>query len=240
MASPPCILITGATRGIGLAIARRFAAAGYALALNARTAPELERVGKALEREGAAGLLLLPADLSTPEGVRWVAEEALRRWPPPEVLVNNAGRFAAGSILEAPDGQLEDLMRLNLYAPYRLTRALAPAMLRAGQGHLVNICSIAGSEVFPDRGAYAMTKHALLALSRTLQLELQDSGLRITTILPGPTDTSSWAEAELPPGALMPPEAVADAVWAACRLSPAAIAEEIVLQPRRRWLNSGG
>ena len=236
MAFPPCILITGATRGIGQAIARRFATAGYALALSARTTSDLERVGKALKREGAADLLLLPADLSTPEGAGWVAEEALRRWPPPEVLVNNAGRFAAGSILEAPEGQLEALMGLNLYAPYRLTRALAPAMRQAGRGHLVNICSIAGRQVFPDRGAYAMTKHALLAFSRTLQLELQDSGLRTTTILPGPTDTSSWAEAELPPGALLPPEAVADAVWTACHLSPDAVAEEIVLQPRRRWL----
>ncbi len=236
MAEQDRILITGATRGIGLAVARRFARGGCALALAARTRADLERVGEELRRLGAASVLLLAADLGTPEGVRQVAGEVLRRWERPDILVNNAGQFAAGALLDAPEGQLEQLMRLNLYAPYRLTRALAPAMLRAGGGQVINICSIAGREVFAGRGAYAMTKHALLAFSRTLQMELEDSGLRVTTILPGPTATSSWEGADLPAGALLDPDDIAAAVWTACRLGPDTVAEEIVLQPRKRWL----
>lgn len=236
MATQNRILITGATRGIGLAVARRFARGGYALALTARTPADLERVGEELRGLGAPPALLLAADLGAPEGIRQVAGEVLRQWGQPDIVVNNAGQFAAGAVLDAPDGQLEQLMRLNLYAPYRLTRALAPAMLRAGRGQVINICSIAGREVFAGRGAYAMTKHALLAFSRTLQLELQDSGLRVTTILPGPTATSSWEGADLPPGALLDPDDVAAAVWTACRLGPDTVAEEIVLQPRKRWL----
>jgi len=231
------ILVTGATRGIGKAIARRFAAGGYSLILTARTLADLERVGEDLRKGGAASVLLLPADLSRREEVEGLAERVLQYGPPPTVLVNNAGQFAAAPILKAPAGQLEHLMRLNLFAPYHLTRALAPAMLQAGRGQIVNICSIAGREVYPDRGAYAMTKHALLAFSRTLQLELEDSGLRVTSILPGPTDTSSWAAATLPAGVLLDPTDVAAAVWTACHATPATIVEEIVLQPRRRWLS---
>lgn len=228
----PLALITGATKGIGLALTHHFAAAGFDAVIVARTAGDLTRLQSELQnRHPDQTVTTVAADLSTTEGVKQLIEAVRAAGRAPDVLLNNAGWYAPGGLLEEPPGRLDRMMRLNVYAAYDLVRAFAPAMAARGSGHIINICSIASQEAFADCGAYLISKHALLGLTRALRAELRGKGVMVTAILPGPTATASWDGDRPPPGGLMPPEAVAQAAWTAYRLGPAAQLEEVVLRP---------
>lgn len=237
MDNAPFALITGATRGIGRAISLKLAAQGCNLLLAARSFGNLETLESSIKAHHPDCRVSIAAvDLQEREQVDRLAEQARRAGPAPDLLINNVGLFRPGGLLEDPPGRLEEMMQLNVYAAYHLIRALAPAMVKRGSGHIFNICSVAALKGFADRGAYVITKHALLGLSRALRAEVQHHGVRVTAILPGPTETSSWSEAEKPEGKrLMPPEDIARILWAAYELSDASVAEEIVMRPQERW-----
>lgn len=226
-------VITGGTKGIGLAIAEIFAGNGFEIAVAARTQSDLD----ALEQDFArrfpdSTLLAFCADLSQKEDVLAFAGAVAKRWPVVDVLVNNAGLFQPGKLLEDPDGFLENLLNGNFWSAYHLTRALAPAMADAGKGHIFNICSVASQAAYPDSGAYAITKFALLGFSKSLRLELRESGVKVTAVLPGATWTSSWAGTTLDPKRFIAAADVAQAVYQAWNTGPSTVVEEIVLRPQ--------
>jgi short-subunit dehydrogenase len=226
-------VITGGTKGMGLAIAEIFAANGFELAVTARTQSDLDALQRDFsERFPAVKLLAFRADLSQKSEIQAFADAIANRWPAVDVLVNNAGIFQPGKLLEDPDGFLENMLNVNFWGAYHLTRALAPAMVRAGKGHVFNICSVASQAAYPDSGAYAVTKFALLGFSKSLRMELRESGVKVTAVLPGATWTSSWAGTTLDPKRFVAAADVAKVVYHAWDTSPATVVEEIVLRPQ--------
>jgi short-subunit dehydrogenase len=148
------------------------------------------------------------------------------------VLVNNAGIFTQGSLLTDPDDHLENMMDINLFSAYHLTRALLPRMIPQGKGHIFNLCSIASQQAYPDSSSYTITKFAMLGFSKALRRELQDKGIKVTSVIPGATLTASWEGIETPPNRLMDASEVAKAVWSAWDMGPSAVVEEIVMRPQ--------
>jgi NADP-dependent 3-hydroxy acid dehydrogenase YdfG len=209
-------LVTGASRGIGRATARALAGAGARVALLARSADALRREADAL----GGGALALACDLRDDAAVRAAAARATDVFGgAPDVLVNNAGAFAVAPIAETPTADFVASLEANLVGPFRLVRALLPAMLARGSGHVVTVGSIADRNTFPGNGAYAAGKYGLRAFHEVLRAELRGTGVRASLVSPGPVDTPLWdpigpddREGFTPRARMLRPEAVADAI----------------------------
>ncbi len=229
----PVAVVSGATKGLGRAIAEKFAAQGFDLAVCARTPSDLE----AMQQHWAVAyperrLLSVRADLSRHADLQSFADAVRRRWPRVDVLVNNAGIFRPGRICDEAEGILEELISVNLYSAYHLTRALLPLMLPYRRGHIFNMCSIASLAAYPSGGSYTISKFALLGFSKALREELKADGIRVTALLPGATWSDSWRGVDLPAERLMAAEDIARLVWAAYELSPSAVVEELIVRPQ--------
>ena len=159
-----------------------------------------------------------------------------------DVLVNNAGVFTPGSFLEITPEAFRRQVEVNLTSAFLVTRAFLPAMLERGasgddasggaSGDVVFMASVASVRGYPGGAAYGAAKHGLLGLARTLRAETQDRGLRVIAVMPGATLTPSWDGVDVPPGRLMPPEAIASAVVGATSLPRSAVVEEILIRPQ--------
>lgn len=227
------VLITGATKGIGRAIALRFAKAGLQVAVTARTEKDVKQLEGLIKKQYAeAEVLGVAADVSKPEDVQRLTKTIKEQWGSLDVLVNNAGIFIQDDLLEEPESNLDKSLQVNLYGPYRLSRQLVPLMLKSEKAHLFNICSVASKVAFPNSGSYVISKHALLGLTRALRVELMEKGIKVTAMLPGATWTSSWEGADIDQNRIMQPEDVAEALFAAWTLGPSTVVEEMQLRPQ--------
>jgi len=225
-------VITGASQGIGKAIADQFAAAGYDLFLCSRgevrlynTLEELQT--KYPERQLYARVTDMSQQADAAAFAQWILSFGV-----PDVLVNNAGQFIQGSISEEAAGTLEQMMQVNLFSAYHLTRALLPAMKAAGRGHIFNLCSIASLRAYPHGGSYGISKYALAGFTANLREELKTQGIKVTGVFPGATMSPSWEGSGVPAERIMQASDVASMIVAAASLSPAAVVEEIVLRPQ--------
>ncbi len=226
-------IITGASRGLGRAIAEQFAGHGYDLVLSSRDAAALSKAVRELaDRYPAINIRSKAVDLGdkgqAQELGRWVLESGV----PADVLVNNAGQFIYGSLYEEADGVLEKLIAVNLYGAYHLTRVLLPAMMARRAGHIFNICSIASLKAYHHGGAYGISKYALAGFSANLREEMKGHGVKVTAVYPGAAYTDSWAGSGVDPHRIMEAADIARMVVAAAELSPQATVEEIVLRPQ--------
>ncbi len=227
------IVITGGTKGIGLAIAHAFAKEGFNLAICSRNEADLLRLIKEFSTQyPGIELLIKKTDLSKKQEVIDFAVFVKNQWKTLDILVNNAGIFLPGQIHEEPDGKLESQIETNLYSAYYLTRELLPIMLPQKKGHIFNMCSIASILAYPNGGSYSISKFALLGFSKVLREEMKDKGIRVTSIMPGATWSNSWAGVDLPEARLMKAEDIAIAVMSAWKMSPSAVVEDIVLRPQ--------
>jgi len=227
------IVVTGATKGIGRAIAERFAEAGFDVAVCARRSEDLEKLKVDFSGKfPAVKVYTMAADMADKKQVEAFAKFIRQIGQPVTVLVNNAGYFIPGSIATEKDGALEDMMNANLYSAYYMTRGLIGLMSAQKSGHIFNMCSIASIKAYANGGSYAITKFALLGFSKCLREELQPAGIRVTAILPGATRTASWDGVELPEERFMSVEDVAETVYAAHSLSPRSVVEEILIRPQ--------
>jgi NADP-dependent 3-hydroxy acid dehydrogenase YdfG len=211
-------LVTGASRGIGLAVAAALAAAGARLTLLARDERRLERVAAELNGRAIACDVANAADV---ERVLATVAEA------PDILVNNAGLFELARVEDTKAGAFESALAVNLVAPFLLLRGFLPAMRERGRGDVVSIGSIADHTTFPENGAYAASKHGLRALHDVVRAELRGSGVRTTLISPGPVDTPLWDPIDpdtragfTPRTRMLPADAVAAAVLYAVTQPP--------------------
>jgi short-subunit dehydrogenase len=226
-------IITGASKGIGKAIALQMAKNGVSLILNGRNETDLRKAKEdCLQANPAISVHLYPADVAVREEVWALGDFCRQTFPQIDILVNNAGVFIPGAIHQEAEGTLEKMIDTNLYSAYHLTRRILPAMLNRQKGHIFNICSTASIYAYPNGGSYSISKFALLGMSKVLREELKDQGIRVTAILPGATWSASWAGIELPEDRLMQAADVAKALWNAYELSDNAVIEELIIRPQ--------
>jgi NAD(P)-dependent dehydrogenase (short-subunit alcohol dehydrogenase family) len=227
----PIIVVTGASQGIGAAIARVFSTETTGrLALLARSADRLESVAAEVRSAGGEALVV-PCDASDADSVSTAASRVLDNWGTPDVLINNAGRFEGASFLDTTIEQFDTLIAVNLRSAFLVAKAFLPAMVSAGRGHVFNMSSIAGLDPYPGGTAYCAAKFGLTGLSKVMRREMMEYGIRVTTVFPGATYTPSWDGSGVPAEVMMPAEDVARAFLDAYRLSARTVLEEIVLRP---------
>lgn len=228
----PCV-VTGASRGIGFAIARALVARGARVVLIARNAAGLADAQASLGDQATT----VPCDVAVPAEV----DAAIRRiraavGGAPRILVNNAGAFAVTAIDDVEPGALAHALDTNIVAPLRFVHAFLPEMRARGDGHIVTIGSVADRTVFPGNAAYAASKFGMRALHEALRLETRGSGVRATLVSPGPVNTPLWdaidpdhREGFTPRAKMLDAMAVADAVIYAVTQPPTVNVDELRL-----------
>ncbi|MFB6274408.1 MAG: SDR family NAD(P)-dependent oxidoreductase [Salinibacter sp.] len=216
MPPPETVLVTGASSGIGRALAHRFARAGYDCVLLARSNAPLHDLADTLETTYDADAPVLPADLSKPGAAEDIAANLTDRDLAVNVLVNNAGVGAQGRFTEIDAQQQVDMIQVNVTALTHLTRRLLPGMLKRDRGGVLNVASTAAFQPGPYMSVYYATKAYVLSFSEGLAHEARNTNVTVTCLAPGPTDTAFMARADMHGTALfetashMTPEDVAD------------------------------
>jgi len=226
-------VITGASRGIGAAIAELFASKGVDIAICARNEQDLKEFHSSLEKKYPnVEIISMPVDVSDKSQIDDFSNMLKSTWSTLDIIVNNAGVYAPGEVHTEGEGVLENMMEVNVYGPYNLTRALMPYFLKQEHGYIFNMCSVASLIAYPNGGSYSITKFALNGMTKVLRAELKDKGIKVCGVFPGATWSASWAGVELPEHRLMQAEDVAKAIWLQLELSPSAVMEDIVLRPQ--------
>lgn len=235
---PLNVVITGASRGIGKAIAQKFAAQGHHLYICSRNEATLQQtVQELIGTYPGIKVKAKVRDLSKRSDVENFGQWLLDNGMPIDVLINNAGCFVPGSVYNEPEGALEQMLAVNLFSAYHLTRKVVPLMLKqsalhGSRGHIINICSIASLQAYANGGSYSISKHALLGFSRNLREELKPHLIKVTAVFPGAVLTDSWGGFDNSQRRIMEASDIAELVYAATRLSPQACVEDIVVRPQ--------
>ena len=229
----PVILITGASQGIGAAIAKNFAkeVKGVRLALVARNVTGLQTTAKACAKLGAkAGVY--ECDVSNAESVALMAGAVSRSFGPVDVLINNAGAFTMAPFVETKVDEFDRMIAVNLRSAFLVTQAFLPAMLKRKRGDIFFLSSIAGLGAYPNAAAYCAAKFGVTGLAKVLRAETKDHGVRVCCVHPGATWSPSWEKSGVKPERIMPAEDIARAILDVYRLSRRTVVEEIVLRPQ--------
>lgn len=226
------VIITGASKGFGKAMAAQFAAAGHTLLLCSRNAHDLYATMNALQTQyPQCAIHAKPVDVSIKEEVLAFGNWCLQ-FGTPGIVINNAGQFIPGSVYNEPEDALEKMIEVNLYSAYHLTRLLLSKMMEAQCGHIFNICSIASVQAYHNGGAYSISKFALLGFSKNLREEMKPYNIKVTSVIPGAAYTDSWSSSGIDPKRMMEADDVAKMIYAVSQLSPQACVEEIVMRPQ--------
>ena len=225
------VIVTGASRGLGRAIAEIFAENGHNLYLTAMHEVRLYKAMEEMLNKYPVTIKAKPYDLSKKEQALAFGEWCLKNCSP-DVLVNNAGSFTGANVHNEEDGALEEMIETNLYSAYHLTRAIVPSMIEKKGGHIFNISSIAGLKAYPGGGSYSISKFALRGFSVNLREELKSFNIKVTTVFPGAAYTDSWASSGIDAKRFMESGDIAKMIFAASQLSQQACVEEIILRPQ--------
>ena len=231
--SEPLVLITGASQGIGAAIASVFAAEipGVRLALVARNEQNLRTTAAACLKLGAE-VELFPGDVTDARAVAKLARTVGKHFGPVDVLINNAGAFAMAPFVKTTVETFDDMVAVNLRSAFLVTQAFLPAMLQRKRGDIFFMSSIAGLGAYPQAAAYCAAKFGLTGLAKVLRAETKDTGVRVCCVHPGATWSPSWSKSGVKPQRIMPAEDIARAILDVHRLSRRTVVEEIVLRPQ--------
>ncbi|HEU4860977.1 MAG TPA: SDR family oxidoreductase, partial [Chitinophagaceae bacterium] len=187
------VLITGASRGIGKAIAEIFAANGRSLFLSSRNEVALYKAMEDLQTNYPSVQIKAKAfDLADKQQAKDLGSWCLK-YSVPDILVNNAGLFEPGSVYNEPEGTLESQLAVNVSSAYHLTRVLLPKMMDRKSGHIFNLCSIASLHAYKNGGAYSISKFAMHGFSKNLREEMKPYNIKVTSVHPGAVLTDSWS-----------------------------------------------
>lgn len=226
-------LVTGASSGIGKAIALAYAEAGVDVALVGRSQSKLTAVADAIA--GLVSAKTYAVDLSVLTDVKREIADIIADFGGIDTLANNAGIGYTNPVSETPLDDWQQTIDLNLTSPFLCIQAVLPHLRARGGGTIVNVASIAARSPFPGWGAYSATKAGIVALSKALAAEERDNHIRVISVLPGAVDTPLWDSdtvgVELNRAAMLPPEAVGRAIVQATLLPYQATVEELVVMP---------
>ncbi len=229
----PVVLITGASQGIGAAIAKVFAreVRGVRLALVARSGKNLKGVARACAKLGATAEIF-PCDVSDEAAVAALTKAVTKRFGAVEVLINNAGKFAGAPFTKMSVADFDLMLSANLRSVFLVSRAFVPGMVKRGRGDVFNMSSIAGLGAYPGGAGYCAAKFGVTGLSKVMRAELRDQGVRVCCVHPGATISPSWKGSGVDLARLMPAEDIARAFLDVYRLSRRTVVEEIILRPQ--------
>jgi 3-oxoacyl-[acyl-carrier protein] reductase len=226
-------LITGASRGIGFAIARSLALMDARLCLSSRDPGKLSSAAAELERTGAS-VVAVPADVSLTADITTLVQNAEQSLGPVEILINNAGIGVFGPIQEASEANWDAVLDTNLKSVFLLSRAVAPGMISRRSGHIINIASLAGRNSFAGGGIYCASKWGLLGLTECMAEDLRPFGIRVSAVCPGSVATDFSPHANKDPRKMLQPEDVAHAVTMILTQAPQSFISEILLRPAQK------
>jgi short-subunit dehydrogenase len=213
-------LITGATKGMGHAIAIAFAREGVNVAICSRSADD-----------PAIKVLAIVADGSKKDELLRFAASAEQELGFISIIINNLGIYQNSSILDDKEDTFNHLINTNLMPAYLLYRYFGKKMMAARDGHIFNICSVAAFNPVVGAGMYSVTKAALLSLNNIMRLEMQEHGIKVTAVIPGSTLTNSWKGMEVDKNAMVMPEDIASAIINIYKMSAGANVDEIIIKP---------
>ena len=231
--NPPVVLITGASQGIGAAIAEVFARnlPGVRLALVARNAENLSATARTCTAAGAT-VATFPCDVTDETAVAALAAAVGQRFGAVEVLINNAGVFVAAPFVDTKVADFDRIVAANLRSAFLVTQAFVPAMIAQKHGDVFFMSSIAGLGAYPNSAAYCAAKFGVTGLAQVLRAETRDHGVRVCCVHPGATWSPSWSGSGVAEERIMPAADVAQAFFDVYKLGRRTVVEEIVLRPQ--------
>jgi 3-oxoacyl-[acyl-carrier protein] reductase len=226
-------LITGSSRGIGIAIARRLGQMGARVSLCARKKADLENAASDLRAAGIE-VLAVPTDVTRADEVSRLVSETQSLLGPIDILINNAGMGIFGPFYHQTDADWNSVLETNLKSAFLTSRAVAPEMIRRKSGHIINISSLAGKSTFANGAIYCASKWGLLGLTGCMAEDLRAHGVRVSAICPGTVATEFSPHAGKDPSKMLQPDDVAHAVAALVTQSPGSFISEIQMRPTQK------
>ncbi|MCU0423667.1 MAG: SDR family oxidoreductase [Bacteroidia bacterium] len=231
--SDKTIVVTGCTKGIGKAVVLEFAKLGYSIAGCARNEQDINALANEIAKiTPDIKHIFIAADVSDKSSLTAFTDSVRSTFSSVNILVNNAGVFLPGKLIEEEEGKFELVMQTNIYSAYYTTRHILPLLLKADTANIFNICSIAGLQAYDGGGSYAVSKFAMLGFSKQLRHELKKTHVKVTAIMPGATLTHSWNGIDLPESRFIKPEDISKTIKNVVELSANTDIEEIVIRPQ--------
>lgn len=226
-------LITGASRGIGFAIARRLGRMGARVSICARDQAKLDRSAASLRGEGIE-TLAVRADVAHADQIPSLVHRTQQELGPIDILVNNAGTGVFGPFHEFAEADWDAVLDTNLKSVFLLCRAVAPEMIRRQKGHIINISSLAGKSTFANGAIYCASKWGLMGLTGSMAEDLRGHGIRVSAICPGSVATEFPGPGGKSPSKKLQPDDVAHAVAALVTQAAGSFISEVHVRPTRK------
>ena len=225
-------IVTGASKGIGKAIAEVFAKSGVKVVLAARTRKVVEQVEADLKQVGA-DVLAIPTDVTDDKAVQSLITKTLDAYQKLDILINNAGAGVFGNVIDFDHTDWDTVINSNLKGVFLCTKFALPHLIADGGGQIINVLSIAAKVAFPASGAYCAAKAGALAFTKVLAAEVRQQNVRVTAVLPGSVETPFWDDIPEHPDfdKMLKPEHIADAILSVCQQPNGMVTEEIVVMP---------
>ena len=227
-------IITGASRGIGLAVAHRLGTLGAKLSLCARDARKLESAAGELRAAGAAAVFSAAVDVTHGEQILAFVQNSEKALGPVEILVNNAGIGYFGPTHEATEATWDSVLDTNLRSVFLASKAVAPGMIARQGGHIINIASLAGKNAFAGGGIYCASKWGLLGLTECMAEDLRGYGIRVSAICPGSVATDFSPHGKKDIRKMLQPEDIAHVVEMLVTQAPQSFISEVLMRPTQK------
>tara|TARA_E500000331_G_scaffold351466_1_gene398182 strand:+ start:501 stop:1211 length:711 start_codon:yes stop_codon:yes gene_type:complete len=227
------LVITGGSKGIGRSIILKFAKMNFDIITCSRNLDDLSKLKEEVNKESkTVSVNFIQSDLSKEKECQNFIDYVKSFKRNLDLLVNNVGIFSPGKIYNEDEGVLQRMINTNLYSNYHISRGLIPSMLSRKKGHIFNICSIASKIAYSNGGSYCVSKFALYGMSLCLREELKDKGIKVTSVLPGATLTSSWDGSEFDKNRFVQPNDIAESIFSIYNMSSGSTVEEIIIRPQ--------
>ncbi len=225
-------IITGASKGIGKAIAFTLADAGAKIVLAARTRDVVEKVASDIRNTGADATAI-PTDVTDIDAVKNLIISTVDAYQNLDILINNAGNGIFGNVTDFDEADWDSVINSNLKGVFLCTKYALPHLLKQDGGQIINVLSIAAKVAFPASGAYCAAKAGALALTKVLAAEVREQNVRVTAVLPGSVETPFWDDISQHPDfeKMLKPEHVANVVLSVCQQPLGMVTEEVVVMP---------